>query len=92
MDLLSQRYASPFLILDEFIHLEQFHDFVNEIFKTINEEKKEQVRWEFYLHKVYDKTYDEFLNEIPKNTDSHHMSDEEIKNVINDSKDLLDLF
>ena len=42
MDLLSQRYASPFLVLDDFIRLHQLHDFVVEIFNKISKEKIEE--------------------------------------------------
>ena len=44
MDLLAKRYASPFLILDEFIRIGQFQEFINELAKTVSEEKKHKAR------------------------------------------------
>ena len=30
----------------------------------MGEEKQEQTKWEFFLHKIYDKSWKEFCNEI----------------------------
>ena len=91
MDLLAQRYASPFLILDEFIRLHQLHDFVTEVISTIAEEKVQEVRWEFYLHKIYDMTWEDFLKscEEPQETG---MTQEDVAETINASKNLLEGF
>lgn len=93
MDLLSQRYASPFFVLDEFIRLGQLHDFIQGIMQVIFEEKKEKYRWEFFLHKVFDKTYEEYLN-IVEGTDNeaHSMTDDEIIQITAQSRDLLNNF
>jgi len=93
MDMLSQRYACPFLVLDEFIRLQQLHDFLYEILKTIAEEKTHKSRWEFYLHKVYDMTFDEYVQlcENPPQQEQD-MTHEQIGNVINESKMMLDGF
>lgn len=93
MDLLAQRYASPFLILDEFIRLNQLHEFVSEILNTIAEEKKHEARWEYYLHKVWNISYEEYVHkcEQPQMQDQG-MSHEQIGNVINESKMMLEGF
>lgn len=90
MDLLSQRYASPFLIMDEFIRLQQFREFVYEILKTIAEEKKYNARWEYYLHRVWDMSFEEYVRlcEQPKQGEQY-MTNEEIGNVVSDSRDML---
>lgn len=64
MDLLFSRYASPFVLLDNLILTSSTSDFINDMFKFINAEKEEQAQWEFFLHKVYDKSWKEFLDEI----------------------------
>lgn len=93
MDLLAQRYASPFLILDEFIKLQQLHEFTLEILKTIADKKVHDARWEYYLHRVYNKSFEEYVRmcENPQ-TDESEMSHEEIGNVINESKMMLNGF
>ena len=64
MDLLSQRYANPYLILDDFIRSKQLHEFATETMRIIAEEKTSKTRWEYYLHKVFDMTYEEYLKLI----------------------------
>ena len=64
MDLLFSRYASPFVLLDNLIFINSTSDFINEMFETINKEREEQTQWEFFLHKVYNKTWKEFIDEI----------------------------
>ena len=64
MDLLFVRYASPFVLLDGLILTNSLNNFVNEFFNIINEERKEKSQWEFFLHKVYDKSWNEFVNDI----------------------------
>ena len=64
MDLLFNRYASPFVLLDNLILINSLNDFISDLFKFINEEREEKTQWEFFLHKVYDKTWKEFIDEI----------------------------
>lgn len=91
MDLLSQRYASPFLILDEFIRIHQLYDFVAEILKTIVDEKIHDIRWQFYLHKVFDISFEEYVRRCEQ-PQHEEMSHQEIGNIINDSKKMLEGF
>ena len=64
MDLLFTRYASPFVLLDGLILTNSLNNFVNEFFNIVNEERKEKSKWEFFLHKVYDKSWSEFSNDM----------------------------
>ena len=64
MDLLFVRYASPFILLDGFITTNSLNDFVNDFFNFVIEERKEKSQWEFFLHKVYDKSWSEFSYDI----------------------------
>lgn len=93
MDLLSQRYASPFLVLDDFIRLHQLHDFVVEIFNKISKEKIEEKRWEFYIHKVYRnitfEKYIEMCEEEQRRRNADKMTHKQIGNVIESSKRML---
>lgn len=40
------------------------HDFINHLIETINQENKEKVQWEYYLHRVHDKSYAEYLQSL----------------------------
>lgn len=92
MDLLAQRYASPFLILDEFVRLHQLHEFTIEIIKTIADEKVQEVRWQFFLHKVYDKSWEDFLKSCEQPQQEAHMTQQQIEITINDSMNMLEGF
>ena len=48
-------------------------EFVDEFLKIENEDRK----WEFYLHKVYDKSFEEWNKSIPKPKES--ISDEQLE-------------
>ena len=60
MDLLFTRYASPFVLLDGLILTNSLNNYVDDFFDFINEGRE----WEFFLHKVYDKSWSEFSKEI----------------------------
>ena len=64
MDLLFKRYASPFLLIDQLILTNGLDKFIDDLFKFMGGEKQEQTKWEFFLHKIYDKSWKEFCNEI----------------------------
>ena len=65
MDLLFKRYASPFLLLDGFIVTNSLNNFIDDFLDFV----KEDDEWEFFLHKVYDKNWNEF-NDIIKQSNN----------------------
>lgn len=87
MDTLSKRYGCPFFVIQDMIRLNQLHDFITEVFGTIRDEKE----WEFFLHKVYDKTFDDFRNDMKK-MEKEEMTTEQIASVVDESASMLDLF
>ena len=64
MDLLFTRYASPFCLIDNLILTNSLNNFIDDFFDFIIEERKEKTEWEFFLHKVYDKSWAEFSESI----------------------------
>lgn len=91
MDLLAQRYAGPFLMLDEFIKLHQLHNFTMEVLNNIAEEKIHDARWQFYLHKIFDMSFEDYVK-LCEQKPEPEMSHEEIGNTINESKMMLEGF
>ncbi|MDU0939973.1 MAG: hypothetical protein E7A81_06860 [Clostridiales bacterium] len=92
MDLLAKRYASPFLMLDEFIRLGQLHEFIKEVSDIVAEEKKESIQWEFFLHKVFDKSFNEYIAELKnEEREDKGISREVIKDIINESEKILEV-
>jgi hypothetical protein len=66
MDLLSRRYASPFFLLEESIRTGRMVEFIVFMIDEINHDTEEDTLWQIYLHKVFDKTYQEFVNEAKR--------------------------
>lgn len=87
MDLLFKRYANPYLMLDEIILSNRLHDFVNEIVMITQEEKI----WQFYLHKVTDKSYQDFREDLEKNN-KQSMSKKQIEATVKHSQMILEGF
>ena len=89
MDLLFSRYASPFVLLDSLILTNSTSEFITDMFKFINEEQEEKTQWEFFLHKVYDKTWKEFIDEIKT---SNEQKEIDLGATLNKSKNMLKNF
>ena len=76
-----QRYASPFLCIDQFIEFGKFSEFVAMLYEKENEERL----WQFYLHKVDGKSFDEFKVEFmpvpiqPKTVDTKKVIEQSIQ-------------
>lgn len=92
MDLLFQRYASPFLFIDGMIQTGRFFEFVTDFIRTTNQEKEDQLDWEFWLHKVWDGTFEEFKRSIEVNKENQNMSEHTIETTVNNSLDILKNF
>ena len=88
MDLLYKKYANPFSLLDGYIQTGRFREFV--VFFT--KQKREDDRWEFFLHKVYDMTFKDFKEQIKVNSETQNMTAKTIETTINDSLNILGNF
>lgn len=64
MDFLFQRYANPYPLLEGMISTGRLCEFVEEFIKTHNEEEEHKATWEFWLHKVFDKSWAEFRESL----------------------------
>ena len=52
------------IILDKMIRAGRFTEFVQEVTRIRNKEMMEQARWEFWLHKVIDLSFDEYIAKL----------------------------
>ena len=96
MDLLFKRYASPFLFIDSVLQVNKFDEFVYEFINIIGEEnelkqkeKEEHYNWEFFLHRIFDKSYKEFIDEIKVEQDNRNMTVTEIETTIKETENIL---
>ena len=85
MDLLFSKYASPFLFIDTMISNGMFSDSIEEIWKAENDKRN----WEFFLHKVHEGSYIEFLNSIENQND---VPKESLETTVKNSADILNGF
>lgn len=92
MDLLFKRYANPFPFLDGMIQAGRFFDFVIAFDITIYKEKDEETLWNFYLHRVFDKSFVDFKTEIEVEQKNRHLSVSAIQTTIQKTKNILDNF
>lgn len=85
MDLLFKRYASPFSFISTLLQAGRFSEFVDEFMKATGEDDM----WEYFLHKVFDKSFDEFMKSTePK----EEMTAEQVETTIHNSQDILSNF
>ena len=64
-------------------------DFIDDFFKFVGDEREEDTKWQFFLHKVFDKSWKEFCDEI----ESINKSDEvDLGATIKKSHDMLTNF
>lgn len=86
MDLLFSRYASPFSLLDGVIYMRRFSSFIDEMIESENE----KILWDFYLHRVFDKSFAQFKRSFE--THAVPPSEERIEATVTESKSMLKQF
>lgn len=76
------------MLLEQMLQLGRFAEFIDELFKIRNEELEEKTKWEYYLHRVYDKSFDEFMKQTePKKSET--IGKEEMTAIVRNSLDIL---
>ena len=88
--MLFRRYASPLPLLDQMIRTRRLNEFVSEFVNIHNEELNDQTQWEFFLHKVFDKSWAQFQEAIKNSPESEKtLSDEELKSTVIESAEII---
>jgi hypothetical protein len=66
-------------------------EFVDKLIELHNDEEKDKVTWEVWLHRVFDKSFNEFKNALD---DNHKAAptQEEVKNIVVETKNMLNGF
>lgn len=65
-------------------------EFAQTLIETHNEDIREKTLWEFYLHKVFDESYQDFKDSLPEEVSIP--SDAELAETISCSADILNGF
>jgi len=93
MDLLHKRYASPFSFVDTLIENAGFYDFAQYLTNKVEEEKTEAMEWDFFLHKVYGKSFADWKQEAQnQTTQSEVMTEAKKEEIVSRSNAILNGF
>lgn len=87
-----QRYADPFRLLNGMLSAGRFADYVHELLQMHNEEQEDKTLWEFYLHKVHDKSYNDFKKSTGMMNKTAAPTLKEKADVVQQSKAMLNAF
>ena len=91
--MLFQRYASPMVILDKMIQAGRLTEFIQEFVKIRNQELEDQTRWEFWLHKVFDMTFKEFLSKTEQAAETDEvLPDDVLQATVLESMEIINGF
>ena len=77
-------------LLDGYLCMGRFRDFVPEVINLYGEEEQERICWEMWLHKCLDQSYTDFRENIMRN--SHSISLEEQREIARYSFEMLQQF
>ena len=92
MDLLSKRYANPCFFLDGMIQTGRFSEFVDSFITAYHKEEENRVNWEFYLHKVLEGSFSDFVAEMKTDQQNQEMSARTVETTVNESLSILKKF
>lgn len=85
MDLVFHRYASPFLLLDQVVNNDELSEFVNMLWDVTEEERE----WEYFLAKVFDKSFADFKESVKP---QQPISKKELETTVNESWNMMNTF
>lgn len=77
-------------LLEGMIRTKRFLEFVQELIQAHNEDIREKTLWEFYLHKVFDESYQDFKDSLPEEVSIP--TDAELVETVSRSADILNGF
>ena len=89
MDRLFARYADPYSFINGMIQTGRFDRFVMQLWETEMREQHDKELWEFFLHRVYDQSFDDFKEELKTNAANRNLSAETIETTVNNSLRIL---
>lgn len=97
--MLCQRYASPFALLQQMLSAGRVCEFIDKVVEFHNEEMKEKIAWECWLHKETEENlgYGDFRKSVFGEKAAQHPQDKdsfeaEIKKAVLSSLDILEGF
>ena len=79
------------VLMEQMILTGRFAEFITAFLDLYNKEQEEKTTWEYWLHRVYDKSYADFVSMVNK-PNRAAPTQEEIKSTIEGSFSILQSF
>lgn len=80
------------IILNQMIRAGRFKEFVKEVLKIHNQEMLDKLRWEFWLHRIYDMSFDEYIAKLDGTETDEVIPDEVLEATVQDSMGIINGF
>lgn len=80
------------IILNQMIRVGRFAEFVREVLKIRNQEKLDKLRWEFWLHRIYDMPFDEYVAKLDGTETNEAIPDDVLEATVQDSMGIINGF
>ena len=76
--------------MDGMLRAGKLCEFVEGLVKRYNDEQREKALWEIWLHRVFDKSYPEFVESI--DDEPEQATPEQVRQIVAQSQSILDGF
>lgn len=80
------------VIMNQMIHAGRFTEFIREVLKIRNQEMLDKARWEFWLHRVFDMSFDEYIAKLDGTATDEVLPDEVLEATVQDSMGIINSF
>jgi hypothetical protein len=77
------------ILLDGMIQTGRLSEFVDEFITLYNEEQQEKTAYEVWLHKVFDKSFSDFMREINGTSKTAAPTQHDIESTVRESQNIL---
>ena len=67
----------------------RFDEFVSSFDRAIYEEKEDEMQWQYFLHKVFEGSFEEFKNGLKVRSENQNMSTRTFETTIKQSMKIL---
>lgn len=82
------------VLLNNYLNAGRLSEFISGLIDIVNKEEAEEKNWQYFLHKVFDKSYNDFVKDIkPASQEAaEEVTEEQVETTIMNSMDVLASF
>lgn len=81
------------ILLDKMILSKRLAEFVRETIKVRNDELIDNARWEFWLHRVFDMSFEDYLAKVDSKVETmEQLPDVALEATVRDSMEMINSF